>query len=153
MRYWNRRQWLTAIGVAIAAFLALGIATALIPNPVFQRMIEAPWWTYPVWVVSCILTGLLVATYVSPGDTQSESQSQPRQRKGLVGGVLSFLAVGCPTCNKIVVIALGTSGAVTWFAPVQPFLALGAVVLLAFALRSRLRSATACRVPAGAQSS
>jgi hypothetical protein len=37
----------------------------------------------------------------------------------LAGGVLSFLGVGCPICNKIVELLLGISGAFTalWLRP------------------------------------
>jgi hypothetical protein len=42
------------------------------------------------------------------------------------------------------VVALGTSGALTWFAPVQPYLGLVALGLLAWALRTRLRGEVAC---------
>lgn len=63
-----------------------------------------------------------------------------------MGGFLSFLAVGCPTCNKLVVLALGTTGALDWFAPAQPVLGIVSIALLAWALRARLRSAIACRI-------
>ena len=43
-------------------------------------------------------------------------------------------AVGCPVCNKLVLLALGASGAVSWFAPIQPFLAIASVVLMAVAM-------------------
>lgn len=33
-----------------------------------------------------------------------------------------MFAVGCPACNKIAVILLGTSGALNLWAPVQPVL-------------------------------
>ena len=49
--------------------------------------------------------------------------------------LLTFFAVGCPICNKVVVIALGTSGALAWFAPIQPYLGVVALGLLAWALR------------------
>ena len=42
---------------------------------------------------------------------------------------LAWFAVGCPVCNKLALLALGYSGAITWFTPVQPFLALGALIL------------------------
>ena len=58
----------------------------------------------------------------------------------MIGGLLTFLAVGCPTCNKLVLVALGTSGALSWFAPIQPVLGLAAVALLVVTLRRRLRS-------------
>jgi hypothetical protein len=62
--------------------------------------------------------------------------------------MLSFFAVGCPVCNKLVVIALGTVGARRWFEPVQPLLAVASIVLMAVALRTRLRNADACPVRA-----
>ena len=45
-----------------------------------------------------------------------------------LAGAVTYLAVGCPVCNKVVLVALGTSGALSWFAPVQPLLGLAAVV-------------------------
>lgn len=59
-------------------------------------------------------------------------------RGGMAGGVLAHLAAGCPTCNKIALLAPGASGAIRWFAPVQPFLAVLGVLLLTYALRRRL---------------
>jgi hypothetical protein len=53
------------------------------------------------------------------------------------------LAVGCPICNKIVVLLLGVSGALTIFQPLQPVLALAAMVLLGYALFLRLRAVRA----------
>lgn len=47
------------------------------------------------------------------------------------GGLLSYFAIGCPVCNKLVVLALGSSGAISWFAPLQPLLAVASVGLLA----------------------
>ncbi len=64
----------------------------------------------------------------------------------MAGGMLAWFAVGCPVCNKLALLALGYSGAITWFAPVQPFLALGALVLTSVALVWRLRGQVACPV-------
>ena len=66
-----------------------------------------------------------------------------------MAGLLSFFAVGCPVCNKLVVAALGTTGAVEVFAPVQPLLAVASVALLAVALRRRLATRSACPVDLG----
>ena len=143
LRTWSTRRWLTAAVATIVVGLLLALPTELIPNPVFTRMLPTEWWNYPVWVVSSVLAGLLAATYVRDGRTVDERPS----RQGSVGGVLTFFAIGCPVCNKLVVLALGTSGAMTWFAPLQPVLAVGAMALLAVALRSRLRGERACAVP------
>ena len=51
---------------------------------------------------------------------------------------MSFLAVGCPVCNQAVVALVGTSGALSWWAPVQPFVGLVAIGLLLWTLRQRL---------------
>jgi len=139
LRTWTLRHCLVALGAGIAAALLVGLPTDVIPNPVFGRAIGVTWWSYPTLALTGVLSGLLVATYVnaSPDDGIS--------RKGGVGGLLSFFAVGCPVCNKVVLLALGTIGARRWFEPVQPLLAVVSLVLLGWALRSRLLSATACR--------
>ena len=64
----------------------------------------------------------------------------------MAGGILAWFAVGCPVCNKLALLALGYSGAITWFTPVQPFLALGALILTGVALVWRLRGQVACPV-------
>lgn len=143
LRSWNRRQWWTAIAGALATTVLLGVPTDVVPNPVFGRPVPVTWWSYPVLAITAVLGGLLLATYVRR-DTGGE---QPA-RLGGVGGALSFFAIGCPVCNKVVVLALGSVGARQWFEPVQPVLAVASIVLMAVALSRRLRSAEACPMPA-----
>lgn len=105
------------------------------------------WWSYPTLVVIAVLSGLLLATYVRPsGDVIVDAQDRPA-RRGAAAGVLSLFAVGCPVCNKLVLVALGSSGAMTWFAPAQPLLAAASIAGLAWALRGRWRGIPACPVP------
>jgi hypothetical protein len=54
--------------------------------------------------------------------------------------------VGCPVCNKIALIALGTTGAMQYFAPVQPYLALFGILFLLYALQKRLVGESMCAV-------
>lgn len=144
VRNWTTRHWLwAAVGFAVVAVIT-GAVSDLIPTPVFTRMVEAPWWAYPAWIASAALSGLLIATYAA----DQAAKRRQSERRSITGAVLSFLAVGCPTCNKLVVHALGTNGALTWFGPVQPVLAIGSLALLGFALRARLRTPTSCPVPA-----
>ena len=49
-----------------------------------------------------------------------------------------FLAIGCPICNKIALLLLGTSGALNLFAPIQPILGAASVALLAATLAWRI---------------
>ncbi|MEC8445368.1 MAG: hypothetical protein VXZ03_03695, partial [Actinomycetota bacterium] len=112
-------------------------------NPIFGRDIAVTWWSYPIVILSGILGGMLIATYVrEPGNEDIDKAA----KVGFVGGLLAFFAVGCPVCNKLVLLALGTSGAITWFAPFQPILAFASVLLMAWALRIRLRTMASCAV-------
>ena len=150
MRSWSSRRWAFAAGGSVVTALALGLPTDVIPNPVFGRPVPVTWWSVPVLVVSSILAGLLIATYVRDGESPADDPT--RERVGGLGGLLTFFAIGCPVCNKLVVIALGTTGALDWFAPTQPWLAVISIALLAEALRRRLQSADRCALPPGSTS-
>jgi hypothetical protein len=144
MRSWSPRRWVTALGAAVVIALLLGLPTDVIPNPVFGRPVPVTWWSVPVLIISAVLAGLLVATYVRDDATKGDDPT--RERIGGLGGLLTFFAIGCPVCNKLVVVALGTTGALDWFAPTQPWLAVISIALLVEALRRRLRTTDACRV-------
>ena len=148
LRMWSARRWRVAVLGGIATAILVALPTAVIPNPVFGRAIDVTWWSYPVVVLTGILGGLLLATYVKePGLEEEQPVEDAKASKlGLAGGFIAFFAVGCPVCNKLVLLALGASGAMTWFAPVQPFLAVASVVLMAVALRIRLKNQTSCSV-------
>lgn len=139
MRGWSVRQWLVAVGAAGVAALLIGVPTAIVQTAWFTRMTPVLWWNYPVWVMSAVLTGLIAATYVGPVRPPAD-----QQRKTVAAGVLTAFAVGCPICNKLVVLLLGVGGAMSYFAPVQPLIALVSLALLGEALRRRLRALRAC---------
>jgi hypothetical protein len=61
--------------------------------------------------------------------------------------MVTFFAVGCPVCNKLVLVAFGYSGALKYFGPVQPYLAVGAIALLAWAFVGRVRREKSCKIP------
>lgn len=143
---------------SLATLLVVAVPTAMIPTPVFGREVPTTPWAWPALVLTSVLSGLLVGTYVRdaavPGEQGSADEADGRVegrsegRAGAVGGVLTFLAVGCPVCNKLALLALGYTGAIQWFAPVQPWLAVGAVGLLGWALVRRLGAQEACALPA-----
>lgn len=135
------------IGSGVVALL-MGIPTDLIDTPLFARDVPPTWWSYPVWIVTAILSGLLIATYLPWSRPARDRAAVPRV--GGVGGLIAFFAVGCPVCNKIVLLLLGASGAMTYFEPVQPFLAVAALVLLVVALVLRFRPGRSCPAPARA---
>ncbi len=141
---WSPRRWVVGAAAAAAFALVTGIPTDVVPTSLYRRMTPVTWWDYPMWAASAVLVGFIAATYVRAGPRVVRAG---RTGTAFGGGVLSFLAVGCPVCNKLVVAALGVGGALTYFGPVQPFLGLLSIALLAVALTVRLRGLAACAVP------
>ncbi|MGJ9404842.1 hypothetical protein ACHABQ_00760 [Nesterenkonia aurantiaca] len=165
LRSWTPRQIVIATIASGVIGVLVGVATVLIPNSFFARDIPPVWWNYPVWILTSVLSGMLMATYVRPSrpertipgaqdrataseaeDRSSASEDRRTSRFGMIGMVLAWFAVGCPVCNKIALIALGYSGAITYFTPLQPILALGALLLTGLALIWRLKGQVACTV-------
>lgn len=148
---WSWRRWVVAAVVGGATFLLLGLPTAVISNPVFGRTIAPTDWAMPVLAATSVLTGMLAATYVRntgraplPAAVDVPDAERRSARGGAIGGALAYLAIGCPVCNKIALIALGSTGAIQFFAPVQPYLAAAGVLVLAWALIRRLRGELTC---------
>ena len=120
----------------------MGIPTDLLPNPLYTRMTAITPEQYFFWVATSVLTGALVATYFLPG------LGHQARGSGLGSGLLGYLAIGCPICNKVIVAVIGVSGALSYFAPIQPVLGGLALVLAAVGLTIRLRAmALGCPLP------
>jgi hypothetical protein len=143
LRAWSIRRWITVAVSAIITGLVISIPTAVLENSVFGREIAVTSWSVPVIVITSILSGLLFATYVKNDSANTEDTSL---KIATAGAFFSFLAVGCPVCNKIALVALGYSGAMNYFAPVQPFLAFAGVAILTYALIMRLNGEVKCQV-------
>jgi len=127
----------------LATLLAVGLPTAVVPNALFDRMTPTRPHDYLILGLTALLAAALSATYALPAICPLQ------EGKLMTGGLLSFLAVGCPVCNKVVVLLLGASGALAYFEPVQPLLAAGGLGLLGVALALRLRALGATRAPGG----
>lgn len=141
LRLFGPRGWFVAALGTATALVLIGIPAAIVDSPFFVRMIPTRAQDYVIWVVSAVLVGLIAGTYASRTPSNNEG-------KVFSGGMLSFLAVGCPICNKLVVVLLGTSGALTFFGPAQIFIGLASLGLLAWTFGLRARSVVgACPAP------
>jgi hypothetical protein len=148
---WSVRRWLVAAGVAVGTYLFFGLSTAVLANPVFGREVPPTPWSPNVLLATAILSGLLTATYVrndGPAPIRvetTEPEAGSRTAKaGALGSLLAYLAIGCPVCNKIALLLLGTTGALNLYAPIQPYLGAIGITLLALALAIRLRGEISC---------
>ncbi len=135
------RRWWFAAGTAIATYLFIAIPTELINNPLFGRDVPPTPWSWTALAISSVLAGLVAATYVATPDVTPRAREG---RLGAAGGMVTFFAVGCPVCNKLVLLALGYSGAIKFFGPAQPYLAVSAIALLGWAFVGRVRRDKSC---------
>ncbi len=133
------RGYLVGLAATALTTLAIGAPTAVIPNPFFMRMTPTRPQDYLFLALTALLVGLVAATYVTPRRPLAADLPTGGEGRLTAGGLLSFLAVGCPVCNKLVVLALGTSGALRYFEPVQPLLGLASLALLGATAWLRLR--------------
>lgn len=141
-------SWARGLGGGGLALVAVFLPSDLIDTPWFTRMSPPAWWGFVLAAMTVVLTAL--ATGLSPRacggglscrdtPTAGAAQSVP-VRSGQAGpsaaGPVSAvgavaLAVGCPLCNKVVVMLLGVGGALDVWSPLQPVLGALAVLLLA----------------------
>ncbi|MFC0864548.1 hypothetical protein ACFHYQ_19850 [Sphaerimonospora cavernae] len=145
LRIWGGARWATAAGGALLTVLVVGVPTVVIPNPLFGREVPVQWWNYPTLAATAMLGGLVIATFADTSGARVRAD-RGSSRLGAVGAVLSFLAVGCPVCNKLALLLLGASGAMTVWAPIQPVAAVASVLLLAVAAVRRLSGEVNCPV-------
>jgi hypothetical protein len=150
-----------AVTWTAVSLVGLGLIAAIVPNPVFGRQIPPEPFAIWVWLLSAPLMGVVLATYTAPAPRlpavplaiAAEDAARAEQRTsvlGTVAGLGAFLAIGCPVCNKVALVLLGWSGAMTIYAPIQPFIGAASLALLAgtviWRFRGRVRGG-ACAVP------
>ena len=150
----DRRFTMHAVLWAALSVVAFGLVAAIIPNPIFGRQVPVEPFAIGVWLISAPLMGLLGATYTAPRTTASAGPApfilapsaatagRDGTTIGAVASLGAFLAIGCPVCNKIALVLLGTSGAMTVFAPLQPAIGAASIILLAGTLAWRFRIRT-----------
>ena len=130
------RVWKTlasGAGMGLAVLLLVGVPSGVIPNPYFIRPLEARPTDYIFLGIITALAVALGATYGMP------TRCSLQDSKALGSGLLLFIGIGCPVCNKVVLALAGASGALTYFEPIQPLFSLAAIAVMGVALALRVR--------------
>ena len=136
-----RTVWPRALLYGAAAAALIAVPSDLIDTPIFSRPIAVRWLDYVILAITAALIGLILAIRPAPeGAPEAQAAAERQGTTTMWGGLVSFLAVGCPVCNQAVVALVGVSGALSWWAPVQPVVGLAAIALLAWTLRKRLNT-------------
>ncbi len=114
---------LKGLAVALGSFVALGTVAALWENPLFIRMTPAG----DLEVVLLGLLSVLLGTYVAIRRPFCSDKTAG------VGGVLGFIGVACPVCNKVLLLLFGGDLLLTYFEPVRVYVAAAGVLAVAAA--------------------
>ena len=114
------------LGVVAAAgtFGLLGTVSALWENPLFVRMTPAGDLEMALLALMSVLTGVYVMVKVPACSTGSAG----------LGGVMGFLGIACPTCNKILMLLFGGEALLTYYEPVRIYVAVAGASVLAVAV-------------------
>lgn len=115
---------LKSIAVAFTSFIALGTVAAVWENPLFVRMTPAGDMEIVLLGLLSVLLGAYVAIRRPFCSTKTAS----------VGGVVGFIGVACPVCNKILLLLFGGDLLLTYFEPVRIYVAGVGVLIVAAAV-------------------
>ena len=115
------------VAVATAMFAGLGTLAALWENPLFMRMTPTGGFEITLLLLQSAFAGVYVGLPTQCG-----------KRTAGIGGVIGFLGIACPICNKILMLLFGSTLLLAYYEPVRLYLALGGVALLAVAIWIKL---------------
>ncbi len=113
---------LKGLGIALASFLGLGTVAALWENPLFIRM--TPVGDFEILLLGALSVLLGVFTVIRRPFCSIKAAG--------AGGVLGFLGVACPVCNKILLLLFGGELLLTYYEPVRIYLAAAGVLVAVF---------------------
>ncbi len=119
---------LKSLLIAGGAFVLMGTVTALWQNPFFTRMTPTSGYEYWLLIAESVLLGLYFGIPKAVAATACST----------VGGVLGFLGIACPVCNKILLLLFGSGLLLSYFEPIRLYVGLIGIVLLGFAVQRKL---------------
>lgn len=117
-------RMLKGAAVAAASFIVLGTVAALWENPLFIRMTPAGDFEILLLGALSVLLGVYVAV----------RRPACSVRTAGTGGVLGFLGVACPVCNKLMMMIFGGELLLSYYEPVRVYVAAAGVLVMAAAV-------------------
>ena len=126
----DSRRILRGVAIGLLMFTSLGTVTAVWVNPFFVRMTPVEPWELGATVLTALLAGVTAALWLP----------HRRLRASGTGGMVSFLGIACPTCNKVLMLVFGGPALLAWFDPLRPYLAAAGMIIMAFAANRALHA-------------
>lgn len=112
----------TALCMAALVFVSFGTVTALWDNPFFGRMEPVQGFELPALALLSLLSGLYVLVKREACSTTGATGA----------GVLGFIGVACPTCNKILMLMFGGEALLAYFEPIRGYVMLASIAAMAW---------------------
>jgi hypothetical protein len=122
------RDVLWSLLISIGMFGLLGTVAALWDNPLFMRMTPTSGFEVFLLVAQSALAGIYLGVRRAPC----------AGRVAGTGGILGFLGVACPVCNKLLVLAFGSALLLEYFEPLRLYVGLAGTGLLGYAVYAKL---------------
>lgn len=117
-------------------FGVLGTVSAIWENSFFTRMTPAGNWEITALLALSVLIGVFIAIRRPACSGKAAG----------AGGVLGFLGIACPVCNKILLLIFGGDLLLTYFEPIRIYVAFLGVGLAGWAVfREIRRNGVACQ--------
>ena len=122
------RELMVSAVIGAVVYGVFGTVSALWHNPLFIRMTPT----------SGFETGLLAVQSALLGLYFGIRRSSCALPKAGVGGILGFLGVACPVCNKLLMLLFGSQLLLTYFEPVRLYVGIAGILLTGLALAQKL---------------
>lgn len=119
---------LIGLASALGSFIALGSVAALWDNPLFVRMTPVSGFEIAALAALSLLLGVYVAIRRPFCSIKTAG----------AGGILGFLGVACPVCNKVLLLLFGGDLLLTYYEPVRIYVAAAGVLIAALAVLREL---------------
>ncbi len=115
--------------IVVGSFVFLGTVAALWQNPFFIRMTPTSGFEIGLLALQAILLGVYISIPVPACAVKLAS----------VGGIVNYVGIACPICNKLLLALFGASTLLTYLEPVRIYFAVGGVLLMSIATTVRWR--------------
>lgn len=123
----DKSEWIRSLVYALGLFAGMGTLTALWSNPIFIRMTPVISGDFVILAGESILLGLYLGIRAPSCGI----------KKASIGGILGFLGFGCSLCNKLLLMAVGSTMLLNYFEPVRQYIGWIGLAVLAVALYAK----------------
>jgi hypothetical protein len=117
------------VAVAILVFVVFGSVAALWETSFFTRMTKAGGWEIGLLGILAVLSGVYVMVRHPFCSNKSVT----------IGGVIGFIGVACPICNKILFFIFGGELLLTYFEPIRLYVTMIGIIIATWAVVRELQ--------------